>query len=91
MVRNYLQVGGGYVENTDGEHVFQDQMYVEHLAPVNGTTQQYPLVMIHGTAQTATVSVLGISKSAIIPHQQADNSRTGSTNQTAAVAGRPCS
>lgn len=56
MIRDYIQVGGRYVENAAGEHVFQDQMYVEHLAPVNGTTQRYPLVMLHGAAQSATVS-----------------------------------
>lgn len=56
MIRDYLQVGGRYVENTAGEHVFQDQMYVEHLAPVNGTSQKYPLIMLHGAAQSATVS-----------------------------------
>lgn len=56
MIRDYLQIGGRYVENAAGEHVFQDQMYVEHLAPVNGTSQQYPLILIHGTAQSATVS-----------------------------------
>lgn len=56
MIRDYLQVGGHYVENTEGEHIFQDQMYVERLAPVNGTTQRYPLVMLHGAAQSATVS-----------------------------------
>lgn len=56
MIRDYLQVGGQYVENTAGEHVFQDQIYVEHLAPVNRTFQKYPLVMLHGAAQSATVS-----------------------------------
>lgn len=56
MIRDYLQIGGQYVENTSGEHVLQNQVYVEHLAPINGTTQLYPLIMIHGSAQTATVS-----------------------------------
>lgn len=54
-IREYLQVGGNYVENSVGEHVFENQMYVEHLAPINGTTQPYPLVMIHGSGQTASV------------------------------------
>lgn len=58
MVRDYLQVGGNYVENAAGEHVWENQVYVEHLVPVNGSTQPFPLVMIHGSAQTATVSGL---------------------------------
>lgn len=58
MVREYLQIGGNYVENAVGEHVLQNQIYVEHLTPVGGATQPAPIVMIHGTAQTATVILL---------------------------------
>lgn len=64
MIRDYLQVGGQYVENSAGEHVLADQIYVEHLLPIGGSTQPQPLIMIHGSAQTATVSTsLGHSNS----------------------------
>lgn len=56
MVRDYFQAGGQYAENSAGEHIFQDQIYVEHLAPVHCVTQKHPIVFLHGSAQTATVS-----------------------------------
>lgn len=56
MIRDYFQAGGQYAENSAGEHVFQDQIYVEHLVPVHGVTQKHPIVFLHGSAQTATVS-----------------------------------
>lgn len=56
MIRDYLYAGGQYAENTAGEHIFQDQIYVEHLLPVHGVTQNHPIVFLHGSAQTATVS-----------------------------------
>lgn len=31
-------------------------MYIEHLKPINGITQNLPIVLIHGQAQTGTVS-----------------------------------
>lgn len=46
--RDYFYVGGGYVDNGSGEHIFRDQMYVEKLQPVGGATQDNPIVMIHG-------------------------------------------
>lgn len=56
MIRSYIQAGGQYAENSAGEHIFQDQIYVEHLVPVHGVTQHHPIVFLHGAAQTATVS-----------------------------------
>lgn len=53
--RDYFYVGGGYADNGNGEHVFKSQMYVEHLVPVGGSRRQYPLLFIHGSAQTGTV------------------------------------
>lgn len=55
-LRSYFYVGGGYVDDGAGGHVFRDQMYVERLRPADGVTQKTPLVLIHGQAQTGTVS-----------------------------------
>ena len=57
--RSFLYAGGSYADDGTGkgEHIYHDQMYVEHLVPVKGITQEFPLVMIHGQAQTGTVSV----------------------------------
>jgi hypothetical protein len=46
--RDYFYIGGEYVDNGSGEHIFSNQMYVEKLNPVGGATQATPLVMIHG-------------------------------------------
>ena len=54
--RNYLYVGGQYVQDNSGGHVFTDQMYVEKLTPTQGVTKEHPIVFIHGQAQTGTVS-----------------------------------
>jgi hypothetical protein len=54
--REYFYVGGSYVNTTSG-HLFANQMYVEKLIPKK-STQRYPLVFIHGQAQTGTVSSL---------------------------------
>ncbi|OXV10886.1 hypothetical protein Egran_01353 [Elaphomyces granulatus] len=53
--RSYWYVGGWYVKGTSG-HVFTNQMYVEKLSPVcnNCNLKQYPIVFIHGQAQTGT-------------------------------------
>ena len=53
--RTYFYVGGSYEEGEDGESYMSGQMYVEHLMPSHGVTQPYPLVLIHGAAQTGTV------------------------------------
>ncbi|PWI66724.1 hypothetical protein PCL_04862 [Purpureocillium lilacinum] len=52
--RSYFYVGGGYADDGAGGHVLRDQMYVERLQPVGGVTQDTPLVLIHGQAQTGT-------------------------------------
>jgi hypothetical protein len=52
--RSYFYVGGEYVNTTDG-WMMHNQMYVEKLSPANGSTQLYPIVFLHGGAQTGTV------------------------------------
>lgn len=61
-IRSYFYVGGGYVDDGSGGHIFRDQMYVEKLLPTFGVTQETPIVLIHGQAQTGTVSALQIPK-----------------------------
>ncbi|RAK94973.1 alpha/beta hydrolase [Aspergillus ibericus CBS 121593] len=51
--RTYFYVGGNYTLNSQGEHIFTDQIYVEKLTPPR-VTQPHPIVFIHGLAQTAT-------------------------------------
>lgn len=53
--RSYMYVGGQYMLNSAGQHVFTDQMYVEKLTPAEGATKPHPIVFIHGQAQTGTV------------------------------------
>jgi hypothetical protein len=48
----YFFVGGQYVES-GGKRLMAGQMYVEYLTPQN-VTRPYPIIMIHGTAQTGT-------------------------------------
>jgi len=50
--RGFFYVGGHYAGTGDGE-VMTGQMYVEVLRPAR-VTRKYPLVLIHGAAQTAT-------------------------------------
>ncbi|HEX3860258.1 MAG TPA: alpha/beta hydrolase [Stellaceae bacterium] len=50
--RGYFYVGGHYVGET-GKQLMHEQMYVEVLTP-RRPRQRYPLVLIHGAAQTAT-------------------------------------
>ncbi|KAL1798982.1 hypothetical protein ACET3X_003019 [Alternaria dauci] len=54
-VRTYFYIGGGYVDDGKGGHIFKDQMYVEKLSPVS-TAQDVksPIVLIHGQGQTGT-------------------------------------
>ncbi|KAK6840449.1 fusarubin cluster-esterase [Apiospora arundinis] len=52
--RSYFYVGGKYVDDGAGGHLFQDQMYVEQLGPVDGPSQSTPIVFIHGQGQTGT-------------------------------------
>ena len=52
--RGYFYVGGHYAPtNEPGKDLMQGQIYVEVLAPKD-VRRPYPLVMIHGAAQTAT-------------------------------------
>src|ERR1700722_17790249 len=48
----YFYVGGHYAGKGAGE-VMSGQMYVEFLRPAR-VTRKYPLVLVHGAAQTAT-------------------------------------
>ena len=48
----YLYVGGSYVDTKAGP-IMERQMYVEYRIPTQ-VTQRYPVVMIHGAAQTGT-------------------------------------
>ena len=50
--RGYFYVGGKYV-GEPGKEIMQGQTYVEVLAPKD-QRRPYPLVLIHGAAQTAT-------------------------------------
>jgi pimeloyl-ACP methyl ester carboxylesterase len=50
--RGYFYVGGKY-SGDPGKEIMQGQIYVEVLAPKD-VRQPYPLVLIHGAAQTAT-------------------------------------
>jgi pimeloyl-ACP methyl ester carboxylesterase len=50
--RGYFYVGGKYVGQT-GNEIMEGQAYVEVLAPKD-VKRPYPLVLIHGAAQTAT-------------------------------------
>lgn len=56
--RKVFYVGGSYVNDSSGNHVLTDQMYVEQLTPVGGSTKPHPLVFIHGLGQTGVVSQL---------------------------------
>ncbi|KAL2871365.1 alpha/beta hydrolase [Aspergillus lucknowensis] len=51
--REYFYVGGEYV-NTAAGYLFHNQMYVEKLSPPEGSSQPYPVVFLHGGAQTGT-------------------------------------
>ena len=50
--RGFFYVGGHYV-GEPGKHIMAGQIYVEVLAP-KAERRPYPLVLIHGAAQTAT-------------------------------------
>ena len=50
--QGYMFVGGRYVESKGGP-LMERQMYVEYRIPAH-VTQRYPIVMIHGAAQTGT-------------------------------------
>jgi len=50
--RDFFYIGGAYVGEA-GKEVMRGQMYVERLQP-RQVKSRYPLVLIHGAAQTAT-------------------------------------
>jgi hypothetical protein len=50
--RGFFYIGGHYV-GEPGKEIMQGQIYVEVLAP-RQQRRPYPLVLIHGAAQTAT-------------------------------------
>ena len=50
--RGYFYVGGQYI-GEDGKNIMRRQVYVEVVAPKD-VRHLYPLVLIHGNAQTAT-------------------------------------
>lgn len=50
--RGFFYVGGKYI-GEDGKSIMRGQIYVEVLAPKN-VRRQYPIVLFHGSAQTAT-------------------------------------
>src|SRR5256886_7549845 len=50
--RGYFYVGGTYV-GEPGKEIMRGQIYVEGVAPKD-VRRPYPLVLIHGAAQTAT-------------------------------------
>lgn len=52
--RKYFYAGGHYADDGTGNHIFKDQVYVEQLTPLNGPTKPYPVVFIHGQAQSGT-------------------------------------
>jgi hypothetical protein len=56
-IRSYFYAGGEYINTTLGT-LFANQLYVERLSPPAGSTHPYPLVFIHGQAQTGTVRTL---------------------------------
>ncbi|KAL2070171.1 hypothetical protein VTL71DRAFT_13197 [Oculimacula yallundae] len=51
--RSYFYIGGEYVKTPSGQ-IFSGQMYVEKLTPADGCTKPYPIVFIHGGAQSGT-------------------------------------
>lgn len=53
-IRDFFYVGGSYVPDGAGGHIFANQMYVEHLVPPTGVKRDYPLVLIHGKAMTGS-------------------------------------
>lgn len=46
------------MQDGTGMHVIKNQMYVEELVPAGGPMQRYPIIFVHGQAQTGTVCVL---------------------------------
>lgn len=55
-IRSFFYIGGSYVPDGSGGHIHRDQMYVERLRPVHRAIHDVPIVLIHGQAQTGSVS-----------------------------------
>lgn len=87
--RSYMYVGGQYVQNSAGQHVFANQMYVEKLTPAAGVTKPYPIVFIHGQAQTGTVCINDGSSPFSWQTKLTVIVRIGSTSPTEVKAGPP--
>ena len=57
MIRDFFYIGGVYVSDGAGGHIYRDQMYVERLQPTrHSSSSKPPIVIFHGQAQTGTVS-----------------------------------
>lgn len=64
--REYFYVGGEYKVDDENRHYFVGQIYVEHLTPACGVSQPYPIVFMHGGAQTGTVCTISQEKVRIL-------------------------
>ncbi|EEH20133.1 hypothetical protein PABG_02392 [Paracoccidioides brasiliensis Pb03] len=53
-LRRYFYAGGKYFSDGSGGHFLEGQIYVEQLNPIEGSTKPFPLIFIHGFAQTGT-------------------------------------
>lgn len=60
FIREYIHVGGHYADDGTGtgQQTFKEQMYVEQLTAIGGSSKPNPIVFIHGQAQRGTVSLL---------------------------------
>ncbi|KAK8073644.1 hypothetical protein PG994_004543 [Apiospora phragmitis] len=58
-VREVFYVGGKYIQDDQGTHTLQGQMYVEHLLPKPAIENRpFPLLFIHGGTRTGIGSLL---------------------------------
>lgn len=57
-IRDFFYAGGEYTSDGAGRHIYHNQMYVEWLRPYREPTKRSPIVIIHGQAQTGTVSIM---------------------------------
>lgn len=57
--REVFYIGGQYVPDNNGEYTLQGQMYVERLLPEETPSREFPIVFIHGSTRSGTVSLLG--------------------------------
>lgn len=54
-----MYVGGSYIDDGSGGHIFANQMYVEKLSPLSRSNNDTspapsPIILVHGQAQTGT-------------------------------------